>query len=316
MANFTYDIKRDIISSPFPSEEEKIALLSAFFKASAVFSYDFVTKLYGFEVVTESEECAEFFLGLTEELFSCSPTSTVNEDRLSGKNKLRFELKGERAEEILFRLNLLKTEDGSKALAMDVFEGYYSDPILRRAFICGAFLGGGSCTVPGGGAKTGYHLQFYLSNWQTANALSEMLVEEDILPKQIEHNGSYVVYVNSKDAISDFLSYAGAFSALKQLDRIVDKRDIANNANRVSNCSSGNQARAKSASAKTVAAIKEIDSLIGLNTLPKGLKDVANARLSDPEGSLSSIALSTGLTKSCVNHRLKKLMKIYESLIK
>jgi len=317
MANFTYDIKRDIISSSFSTEDEKIALLSAFFKASALFSYDFSTKLYGFEVITESEDCAEFILNLTEELFSCSPTSTVKEDRLSGKNKLRFELKGRRAEDILLRLNLLKDDGGIKVPAMDVFEGYYSSAPLRRAFICGAFLGGGSCTLPSGGnAKTGYHLQFYFSNWQTANALSEMLVEEDILPKQIEHNGSYVVYVNSKDAISDFLSYAGAFSALRQLDKIVDKRDIANNANRLNNCSSGNRARAKNASAKQCAAINEIDSLVGLNTLSKELQQVAYARLNDPEGSFSALSLSTGLTKSCINHRMKKLMEIYESLTK
>lgn len=316
MANFTFEIKKDIVARRFPSDGEKKALLFAFFRTSASLSYDFFTKLFGFEVVTESEGCAEFILNIVEDMFSCSLTSTVKEDRLSGKNKLRFELKGEKAEDILLKLNLLKDEDGGKVPAMDVFEGYYSNPVLRRAFICGAFLGGGSCTVPGGAAKTGYHLQFYFSNWQTASALSEMLVEEDILPKQIEHNGSHVVYVNSKDAISDFLSYAGALSALRQLDKIVDKRDISNNANRVSNCSSGNTARAKTASAKQCAAINEIDSLIGLNTLSKELKEVAYARLKEPEASLSDLSLSTGLTKSCINHRMKKLMEIYVSLVK
>lgn len=314
MANFTYEIKRDIISGGLSARHEKEALLSAFFKTSAELSYDFSSKRYGFEVITESEDCAEFFLGLTEELFSCSPISTVKEDRLSGRNKLRFNLKGAKAEEVLLGLSILSDDDGVRVPVMDVPDKYFIDPILRRAYICGAFLGGGSCTIPKSSAKTGYHLQFYFSNRQTANAISEMLVEEDILPKVIEHNKNYAVYVNSKDAISDFLSYIGAFSALKLLDKIVDKRDISNNANRLNNCSSGNRARTLSASAKQYAAINEINNLVGVDTLSAELKTVALARLKNPSASLSDIAAATGLTKSCVSRRIKKLMEIFEAL--
>jgi len=316
MANFTFEIKKDIVSRRFASDGERKALLFAFFRTSASLSYDFFTKLFGFEVVTESEECAEFVLNTVEDMFSCSLTSTVKEDRLSGKNKIRFELKGEKAEEILFALGLIKTEDGDKLLVMNTAEEYFSDPALRNAFVSGAFLGAGSCTTPNGYAKTGYHLQFYLSGSPLADDLSEMLVAEDILPKKIEHNGSFVVYVNSKEAISDFLSYVGAASALKQLDKIVDKRDISNNLNRVNNCSSGNLARAKTAAAAQCRYIEAIEGLVGVSSLPDELAIIARARLDNPEASLQELAESTGLTKSSVSRKMKKLAEIYESLEK
>lgn len=316
MTNFTFEIKKDIVSRRFSTDGEKKALLFAFFRTSASLSYDFLTKLFGFEVVTESEECAEFVLNTVEDMFSCSLTSTVKEDRLSGKNKIRFELKGEKAEEILFSLGLIKSEGDSKLLVMDTAEEYFSDPVLRNAFVSGAFLGAGSCTTPNGYAKTGYHLQFYLSGSPLADDLSEMLVEEDILPKKIEHNGSFVVYVNSKEAISDFLSYVGAKSALKQLDKIVDKRDIANNLNRVNNCSAGNMARAKTAAAAQCRYIEVIDNLVGIDTLPDELSLIARERLKNPEASLQELAEITNLTKSSVSRRMKKIIEIYESLEK
>lgn len=316
MANFTYEIKKDIISRAFPSDGEKKALLTAFFKTSASLSYDFALKLFGFEVITESEDCAEFVLNIIEELFSCSLTSTVKEDRLSGKNKIRFELKGERAEELLISLNFLKEEAGDKLLVMETDEKYFTDPVLRKAFITGAFLGGGSCTVPSKSTKTGFHLQFYLSDSSLAEDLSEMLVEEDILPKTIEHGVSHVVYVNSKEAISDFLSYVGAFNALNKLDKIVDKRDSANKANRINNCSSGNKARTAAAAAVQLKQICEIDSLVGIESLSEELSSLAKARLNRPEASLKEIADELGLTKSSVSRRMKKLTEIYETLTK
>jgi len=316
MANFTYEIKKDIISLSLPTKGEKRALLSAFFRTSASLSYDFLSKLFGFEVITESEECAEYILNLIEEEFSCSPTSTVNEDRLSGKNKFRFELKGEKAEELLFSLGFLKEEEGSKLLVSEIGEEYFLDSLLRKAFVSGAFLGSGSCTTPNSYAKTGYHLQFYLSGSTLADGLSEMLVEEDILPKKIEHNGSYVVYVNSKEAISDFLSYIGAQGALKQLDKIVDRRDASNKVNRINNCTAGNKARTASAAALQVQYITEIDSLIGIDSLREDLLVVARARMEYPEASLQELADLTRLTKSCVSRRMKKITEIYESLEK
>lgn len=316
MANFTYEIKRDIISRSFPTDGEKRALLAAFFKTSASLSYDFDLKLFGFEVITESEDCAEYVLNTIEGLFSCSLTSTVKEDRLSGKNKIRFELKGERAEELLISLNFLKEEAGSKSLVMETDERYFTDPALRKAFITGAFLGGGSCTVPSKNTKTGFHLQFYLSDSTLSDDLAEMLVAEDILPKTIVHGINHVVYVNSKEAISDFLSYVGATGALNKLDKIVDRRDSANKANRINNCSSGNRARTAAAASAQYRQISEIDALVGISSLTEDLSSVAMARLNNPEASLKELADITGLTKSSISRRMKKLNEIYDSLTK
>ena len=49
-----------------------------------------------------------------------------------------------------------------------------------------------------------------------------------------------------------------------------------------------------------------------IRSLPVGLQEVAVARLLQPELSLSELAESFDppLTKSCINHRMRKLMQL------
>ncbi len=317
MANFTSEIKSEILNGSIKGKKAKRAALSAFLRTSGELSYDFFSKSYGFEFVTENEAAAEFFFGIIEDIYEVILTSTVKTDRLTGKEKLRFEFKNEEAEEILTDLRILeKTEDGNDFVLV-IKEDLFSSDSDKLAYIKGAFLGGGSCTVPfSSKVKTGYHLQFSFPSWQIANDFCELLSEFDVLTKQIEHKGSFVVYVNSKEAISDFLSMIGADRSLRILSEIVDRRDNSNNANRTSNCASGNKNRAQKASGEQIEAIERIKDLAGLDILPPQLKELALLRLSNREYSLQELADKLSLSKSCVNHRMKKIIEIYETLEK
>lgn len=101
------------------------------------------------------------------------------------------------------------------------------------AYIKGAFLGGGSCILPGKeGGKTGYHLEFVFPARRAASDFRRLLEENDLLAKVVERKDTAVVYIKSKETISDFLSAIGAESALKKFAEFVEKRDEANRSNR------------------------------------------------------------------------------------
>ena len=57
-----------------------------------------------------------------------------------------------------------------------------------------------------------------------------------------------------------------------------------------------------------------IEERLGLDTLPKGLREVAEARLAAPDASLMDISIQLGIGKSGVNHRFRKLLEIADSL--
>ena len=69
MLNFTEEIKNEITSSPVTSEGAR-AILSAFILTSG--NIMLKNGFYGFELVTENERTAEFFLNILEENFGLS----------------------------------------------------------------------------------------------------------------------------------------------------------------------------------------------------------------------------------------------------
>ena len=88
-----------------------------------------------------------------------------------------------------------------------------------------------------------------------------------------------------------------------------------NQVNRIVNCETANLGKTVNASLKQVEYIKSIENTIGIENLPRGLKEIARLRLEFPEASLSELGnmLTPPLGKSGVNHRLRKLEKIADN---
>ena len=125
---------------------------------------------------------------------------------------------------------------------------------------------------------------------------------------------TYVVYLKSKDSISDFLQLCEAETSLERLNELAEQRERRNRINRVANCLQKNMDKSVSAAVKQIRALEVIESVVGLNALEETLRSVAQARLADKESSLQELADSLGISKSCLNHRLRKLVKIAEEL--
>ena len=306
--NFTSDVKKELMKLPCGKEESRAAL-SAYFSACGVFA-ESGTGEPEFFLVSETERVAEFFTGLFYNLFGERLiVSRAVKDRLSGRSRLILECpRG--AKNALETLELYKPGAGFTVGVPQVFK---ENDAARRAYICGAFLGGGSITLPADGKKTGYHLEIAFPAEEdgesaVAEEFAALAEADDLLLKCVKRGGETVAYMKSKEAISDFLSVLGAENALKKFGAFCEEREKNNNLNRAANCSSFNADKTATAAVKQVLAIEKIVAAGADTTLAAPLKELIALRLARPELSLQELADELGVSKSCLSHRLKKLL--------
>ena len=308
--NFTSDVKKELMKLPCGKEESRAAL-SAYFSACGVFA-ESGTGEPEFFLVSETERVAEFFTGLFYNLFGERLiVSRAVKDRLSGRSRLILECpRG--AKNALETLELYKPGAGFTVGVPQVFK---ENDAARRAYICGAFLGGGSITLPADGKKTGYHLEIAFPAEEdgesaVAEEFAALAEADDLLLKCVKRGGETVAYMKSKEAISDFLSVLGAENALKKFGAFCEEREKNNNLNRAANCSSFNADKTATAAVKQVLAIEKIVAAGADTTLAAPLKKLIALRLARPELSLQELADELGVSKSCLCHRMRKLTEI------
>lgn len=305
--NFTSDVKKEIIARGISGRAAEKAALSAFVRTSGqLFSFD---RGRGFSIVTETENVAEFFTALFGSAFGTElSVAHASMDKMSGRDKLILECPTEKSEEILKELGLLKR--GGSGFSSGISGRLIADAAGASAYIKGAFLGGGSCILPGKeGGKTGYHLEFVFPLKKTAEDFCGVLERENLLAKVVERAGAAVVYIKSKETISDFLASIGAENALRKFSALVERRDESNNSNRAANCFSGNADKTATAAVKQVMAIEKLTEK-SEESLSGDLKTLAEARLKNPTLSLQELANLLGVSKSCLNHRMRKIEEL------
>ena len=312
--NFTEEIKREIVKAGFDNACCKTAALAAFLRTAG--SIVKSGPNIGFEFITENDFIAEFFIGYLEDLFGAElQIVQATTDTRNGKDRLVFRCLSERSLYILGQLGIVVREDDAIGLQTGVDKYIIENECCCIAFIKGAFLGSGSCILPKeDGTRSGYHLEVILFNKQMADDYSEILAECEILAKCVERKGAWVVYLKSRESISDFLALLGAEKALRKLDELAGRKDVRNRINRVANCMQSNFDKSVQASVRQIRAIETIRETVGLESLDEPLRLAAVARLADKEASLKELADRINISKSGLNHRLNRLVKIADEL--
>ena len=180
------------------------------------------------------------------------------------------------------------------------------------AFIAGAFLACGSMVDPG----KSYHLEFVVPDQPLCEALIQVLFAVRIFPKSFARRGSFVVYLKDSGEIEDLLGFMGAGNLGLEVMNVKIYKSIRNQVNRAQNCEFANLEKTISAASVQVKQIEYILKNKGTAFLPEDLREIAKLRVENPEMSLRELgeALGEPLTRSGVNHRLKRLSKIYEEL--
>ena len=118
------------------------------------------------------------------------------------------------------------------------------------------------------------------------------------------------------EKIEDLLLFMGAQRSAFSLMDVKVEKDIRNRANRLSNCDSANLDKTVKTGLKQSQAIEYIIENIGVENIPENLREIALVRLENPDMSLAELTenLSEPISRSGVNHRLKKLEKLAEEI--
>ena len=202
--------------------------------------------------------------------------------------------------------------DPRQNLVLHINFGLLEEECCRASFLRGAFFAGGSLTDP----LKRYHLELNTSHLQASRELEVLLRECGYPPKGLSRNGSFITYFKQSDQIEDFLTLIGAPVAAMHLMSAKLEKDLRNSVNRRLNCDSANLDKAVEAAQEQLEAIRRLRSADLLDKLPDKLKKTAALRLEYPELSLSELAAAFDppVTKSCLNHRLRKFQELAKTL--
>lgn len=291
----------------------EIAELSALIKTCGTISLNSQHNI-GLRVASENPAIVRRAFSFIKKCFKVHPEVVVKRNRLLKKNNIYMIIitEGQGALDILRRCGVLETRGKGIGIIHGIKQSLIKDESSRRAYIRGAFLGGGSVTNP---EKT-YHLEFVNHTGEHAEDLSNLINTYDLNSKVIERKNSFVVYLKEGEQIVDLLNIIGAHSSLLNLENVRIYKEMRNNVNRLVNCETANLSKTVNASVRQMECIKLIKNTIGLRKLPPILRQVAEARLNHPDSSLKELGemLDPPVGKSGVNHRLRKLEEIAEEL--
>ena len=148
----------------------------------------------------------------------------------------------------------------------------------------------------------------------------DMMEELELNPKTHRRkNGGYMTYLKEAEKIADFLGIVGANNGLFMFEDVRIVRDMRNSVNRLVNCEQANLNKTVDAATKQLEAILLLDREVGLTSLPERIQEIASLRLDHPEASLKELGElvpGKGLSKSAVNHRMRKLTQMANDLEK
>jgi hypothetical protein len=108
------------------------------------------------------------------------------------------------------------------------------------------------------------------------------------------------------------LSLMGASRAVMEFENVRVVREVSGQVNRRLNFETANIDKTISSAMRQVAAIEELERGGRLAELSAALREVAHARRAHPELNLAELAAGMHLSKSAVNHRLRRLVDIAE----
>lgn len=181
-----------------------------------------------------------------------------------------------------------------------------------RAYVRGAWLSRGSVTEP----EAGYHLEFALGSGEQARDIQGLLQRDGVSGGIIHRKNDHVVYVKDADGIAEVLRLTGAHGALLTWEDFRVLKHMRNRVNRLVNAETANMEKAVGAALRQLEDIRLIEERQGLTDLPPSLKEVARLRIVHPDLSLADLGkqLSPPLSKSAVNHRMRRLAQRADDL--
>jgi DNA-binding protein WhiA len=177
----------------------------------------------------------------------------------------------------------------------------------RRAYLRGAFLGGGSLT-----SRRSAHLELRTASPEAADLLRELGELEGVRLGVLERRTHSVAYAKDWDAIESLLALMGAAGAVLALEERSVIAAARAQANRLANADHANLVRTSRAAQSQVEAAARLRAEGRLDRLSAELREAGELRLRFPNDSLRELAARTepSASRAAVHRRLRRLQEL------
>jgi DNA-binding protein WhiA len=274
-------------------------------------SLSFSNRVIMVDIQTENAAIARRIYILLKKQYEVSVELLVRKKMRLKKNNVYIVRLTEKAKAILEDLNILE-EDFT--FVRDISSTLVKKKCCKRSYIRGAFLAGGSVNNP---ETSSYHLEIFSLYKEHNDSLCELMNTFDLNSKTLERKKGFITYLKEAEKITEFLNIIGAHQALLRFEDVRIVRDMRNSVNRLVNCETANLNKTIGAALRQVENIRFIDNKIGLDALPDKLREIAKLRVEYQDVTLKELGemvTSGTISKSGINHRLRKLDQIAEQL--
>ena len=305
---FSGRIKEEISKT----EIDKIEAIS---ELSGILCTNADIKLYSIRVQTENLNAANRIFKIVKDVYNVTSNITVRKNYNFKKNEIYIIEIKKNVPEIIKDIGLI----GETGFVISEIpnEEIVADENLKSAFIRGCFLISGSVNDP----KTSrYHLEIISNNVKHAEFLKDLINSYNLNSKVLRRKKGYMVYIKESEKISDFLKVIKAFNGVMYFEDIRIYREKVNMNNRINNCEQANVEKSMASSNKQISDINYIKDKDAYDLLDERVKQVAEYRVKYPDSSLIelsqiiSVETNNKITKSCVNHRLRKIKDLADKL--
>lgn len=266
---------------------------------------------YMLDVQTENAAIARRIYTLIKTLYKLPVELLVRKKMKLKKNNVYIVRIKKGARELLAKLNIIGE---NHIFNRTIAEKYFKKECCKKAYLRGAFLAGGSINNP---ETSSYHLEIFNAYHEHNTALCALLNDFDLGGRELERKNGYIAYLKEAEKITEFLSIIGAHNALFKFEDVRIVRDMRNSVNRLVNCETANLNKTIGAAFRQIENIQLIETELGLDALPQKLREIAILRVRHQEISLKELGElvpSGKISKSGVNHRLKKIDEFAEKL--
>ena len=267
-----------------------------------------------FEISTENAAFARKIMAFVRNVFRFKPKVrfTSRKRGLPG-NKYTVELPCDADTlRMLQDIGVISQKRGGVSLRNGIPWSLLSKQCCLRSYLRGVFLARGYVQNP----EKEYHMEVMTDSLTHAEGIVRIAESFDVMPRIASRKKGHMVYVKGGADVAQLLRVMGAHSAVLTLESVRVLRSVRGDVNRVVNCETANLTKAVDAGLAQVTAIRKIDEIIGLGSLSPGLQEIARLRLANPEMTLRELGrmLSPPISKSAVNHRMRRLIQTAERL--
>ncbi|MDK2919890.1 MAG: cell division protein WhiA [Candidatus Petromonas sp.] len=308
--SFSSESKNELVRKTFERECCRLAEASALIRMSGTIQLAGLKRV-NVRITTENPAIARLIFTLFKKTFNVHTEVLVKKNKVL-KRSNTYVILITKANDILEKLGIIDCKDDSFTINYKLPEKLLAKKCCRRAYLRGAFLGGGSVSDP----EKAYHLEFVTHSEEFSEELMKLINSYGLNSKVILRKNNYVVYLKEGDQIVDLLNIIGAHNALLNFENVRIVKQMRNNVNRIVNCETANLSKIVEASLRQINNIEYIQKTKGLKILPDNLREIAELRLKHKNASLKELGqmLNPPVGKSGINHRLRKIEKIADKL--